>query len=432
MTHYYTYYITVSSTLLYEVVMLLYSVCILCHGCQGCKVQLCSALLCSLFCMKISGGANQALTSMRVAVFVVLVFLYARVCAQTNGKDPTIPVRIRGSKPGEGRVEVFHKGQWGSVCDDRWDYYDALVVCRMLGFSDALQAVSSGRLGSMSESAPIWMDNVHCRGREDSILSCLANPLGKHDCTHKEDAGVKCAVPIPAKVDILPIRIFCPACNSSGNVTGSCKECGGAMQCDERNCSSRVEVEGFPQAFYGGKWRFIDGSRWGRKESFVFCGQLGYPTSFAQPSLDELVGCDNENDSTCCPGDWRDEVNNPIMYGLQCDGHEGAMKNCFFSSWYYARWLNWKAGKYATVRCGYGPGQLCPSAGQVSCCIFAIYVCCTFMTCGNFIMQLYCTSSNKPWLEVPGESDVLLQWLHCIQITLWFIVSWLMTQFQLG
>ncbi len=41
---------------------------------------------------------------------------------------------VGGTGPHEGNVEVCFNGNWGSVCQDRWDSVDASVVCGILGY----------------------------------------------------------------------------------------------------------------------------------------------------------------------------------------------------------------------------------------------------------------------------------------------------------
>ena len=90
----------------------------------------------------------------------------------------------------EGRVEVFHNGVWGTVCDDGWDIEDARVVCRQLGFPDAEAAYKGSNVSD--GNGQVWLDDVDCTGDESSLFSCRHDGWGGHRCAHSEDAGVRC------------------------------------------------------------------------------------------------------------------------------------------------------------------------------------------------------------------------------------------------
>ena len=67
-----------------------------------------------------------------------------------------------GSGPHEVCVEVLHNSTWGTVCDDSWGLQDATVVCRQLGYGMAVSAL--GFAFYVSESDPIWSDDMRCSG----------------------------------------------------------------------------------------------------------------------------------------------------------------------------------------------------------------------------------------------------------------------------
>ncbi|XP_019486571.1 PREDICTED: macrophage scavenger receptor types I and II [Hipposideros armiger] len=97
---------------------------------------------------------------------------------------------VGGSGPHEGRVEIFHDGQWGTVCDDHWELRGGLVICRSLGFQGVRNVHKRANFGQ--GTGPIWLDEVFCLGRESSIEECKINQWGARTCLHSEDAGVTC------------------------------------------------------------------------------------------------------------------------------------------------------------------------------------------------------------------------------------------------
>ena len=100
---------------------------------------------------------------------------------------------VNGPTKYEGRVEVYHNGEWGTVCDYGWDLNDAQVVCKELGFGIAVAATHNAFYGRGRGS--VWLNNLQCVCTEWTIGNCShSDGRGWHYCRHHHhDAGVKCA-----------------------------------------------------------------------------------------------------------------------------------------------------------------------------------------------------------------------------------------------
>ncbi|XP_044025482.1 deleted in malignant brain tumors 1 protein-like isoform X2 [Siniperca chuatsi] len=155
----------------------------------------------------------------------------------TNSK----PIRLmNGTNRCTGRVEVYHDGQWGTVCDDRWGMQEAAVACREMNCGNALEVRYKAFFGRGRDQ--VWLDDVECTGHEKSLADCPHRGFGEHDCDHNEDAGLICSD---------TVRL----------VNGTDR------------CSGRVEV------FHNDQWGKLCKNNWGPEEATVVCKELscGHP-----------------------------------------------------------------------------------------------------------------------------------------------------------
>lgn len=98
---------------------------------------------------------------------------------------------MNGSNQYLGQIEVWYSSMWAAVCDDSWDMTDASVVCRQLGWGNAVSALGSVQFGR--GSGTLWLDDINCNGLERVLSECSLRAWGECNCGHDEVAGVLCS-----------------------------------------------------------------------------------------------------------------------------------------------------------------------------------------------------------------------------------------------
>ncbi|CAH1243348.1 PRSS12 [Branchiostoma lanceolatum] len=74
-----------------------------------------------------------------------------------------------GTTQSEGRVEVYHKGRWGAVCDRDWAANkEGAVVCKELGFHGNAENIPSDHDDDLPKR-PVWINGTRCTGSEDRL-----------------------------------------------------------------------------------------------------------------------------------------------------------------------------------------------------------------------------------------------------------------------
>ena len=286
---------------------------------------------------------------------VLLVVLCLRTAAAQKEGDLRL---VNGKKCGEGRVEIYHSGEWGTVCDDRFDIREARVICKQLNYRDAIGYKHVGHYGA--GTGRIWMDGLQCTGTEKELSHCKFNGFGKHDCKHREDAGVVCQT--ESGLEDVPLRLSCPPDHE-----GSCNTCP-IPRGAGRQCSQSVAVQGIVEVQLKGKWQPVSGKGWNKNSARVVCGMLGYPVAMPSPSLETLwpewsscalntpseVGSGDLLSCSSQQQDYLRYLQNTILDNMHCTGGESKLtKCCFLQGSMQSTRQQMTQPSVATVSCGY-------------------------------------------------------------------------------
>ncbi|KAK6194751.1 hypothetical protein SNE40_000318 [Patella caerulea] len=203
-----------------------------------------------------------------------------------------IPIAlVDGPDGSQGRVEIQHAGEWGTVCDDNFDDNAARVVCRQLNFKNVIAVPMTSAYytnGTGDPSKKVWMDDTICTGNETGLGACSHKPWGTSNCEHNEDVGVMC-IPAATAISAIEVRLADGLSYNQG----------------------RVELKIY------GVWGTVCDDSFQSRDAAVICKMLGY-----------------QKGGSVLPKGTYDGGLGPIWVDdLGCQGPEASIINCSHKGW---------------------------------------------------------------------------------------------------
>ena len=139
----------------------------------------------------------------RLAIVLLAAGLAVLSMAPAHAADPEDgDLRLRGGAThNEGRLEVYHDNEWGTVCDDFFWRRDAKVACKQMGYTGAEAYLTDV---AVAPDRRFWLDDVNCIGNEAKLTECFYNSnvrnsssrtspqWGIANCIPAEQVGVRC------------------------------------------------------------------------------------------------------------------------------------------------------------------------------------------------------------------------------------------------
>ncbi|XP_069125491.1 LOW QUALITY PROTEIN: uncharacterized protein [Argopecten irradians] len=235
----------------------------------------------------------------------------------TGDGEAELPLEVRmvdGDKENSGRVEIRYKGEWGVICDDKWDINDARVICHMLGYNDANKAVHMSEFGSGNGN--FLLDDVGCVGNETSIEDCPKPRWKEHNCKQYEVAGVECNS--GKGIVCVSVEFSCTKsekCIAASLVCNGVDDCGD--QTDEQDCVPRVKLvdgtserNGRVELTLNGVVGSVCDDLWDDNDASVVCRMLGY-----QGTMTDIFG---------------EGSGDIVLDDVRCEGTESSLNNCTY------------------------------------------------------------------------------------------------------